>query len=159
MIRTFRPGEEAYIAQSHYEFYNKEHQFDLSFKQFVQDGVEQFVKQYDSGKDGLWFVEVDGRIKGSIAISHVTASEAQLRWYFVEPDIAGRGYGRKLLEKAIWFCTDMRYERITLWTNSKLTRARGLYAEYGFRIVESQEQFLSNQMLVTERWVKELPAE
>jgi len=159
MIRTFKPGEEAYIAQSHYEYYKKEHRFDLSFKHFVQEGVEQFVKQYDSGKDGLWFVEVDGRIQGSIAISHVTASEAQLRWYFVEPDIAGRGYGRKLLEKAIRFCVDKRYERITLWTNSRLIRARALYAQYGFRIVESQEQFLSNQMLVTERWVKEFPAE
>lgn len=44
-------------------------------------------------------------------------------------------------------------------TASKLFRARTLYAEYGFRIAESQEQFLSNQMLVTERWVKEVPAE
>ncbi|MFC6233011.1 GNAT family N-acetyltransferase [Paenibacillus allorhizosphaerae] len=126
----------------------------MSFKQFVQDGVEQFVNHFDSDKDCLWLVEVDGQIKGSIAISHITTSQAQLRWYFVEPDLTGRGYGTKLLEKAIQFCIDKHYESITLWTNSKLSRARALYAKYGFQIVESGEQFLSNQMLVTERWLR-----
>ncbi len=36
MIRSFVQGEEPYIIQSHYAYYNKEHQFDLSFKQFIQ---------------------------------------------------------------------------------------------------------------------------
>ncbi|WP_051251154.1 GNAT family N-acetyltransferase [Paenibacillus harenae] len=156
MIRTFVFGEEEYIIQSHYSYYNKEHNFDLSFKKFIREGVEQFIENFNKEKDNLWFVEVNQRLKGSIAISHMNDSEAQLRWYLVEPELTGQGYGKKLLEKAINFCIEKKYETITLWTNNKLTRARELYSKYGFNIIDNKEQFLSNQLLVTECWHKDL---
>lgn len=83
-------------------------------------------------------------------------SEAQLRWYLVEHDLNGQGYGKKLMETAINSCIEKQYETIILWTNNKLTRARELYARYGFNIINKKEQFLSNQILVTECWLKDL---
>lgn len=156
MIRSFRLGEELYIVQSHYAYYNKEYQFDLSFKQFLQDGVEQFIQHYDEAKDHLWVVEVDGQLKGSIAIRHASGTDANLRWYLIDQELKGQGYGKQLLETAIRFCRDKNYETITLWTNNKLIRARQLYSQYGFELVEEKEQFLSNQVLVTECLVKQL---
>ncbi len=100
----------------------------------------------------MWLVEMDKELKGSIAISHMNDSEAQLRWFLVESDLNGKGYGKKLLETAINFCIEKQYETIILWTNDKLTRARELYSRYGFNIIDKQEQFLSNQLLVTECW-------
>jgi N-acetylglutamate synthase-like GNAT family acetyltransferase len=152
MIRSFQFGEEEYLIKSHYSYYSIEHNFDLSFKKFITEGVEQFIKNFNKEKDNLWLVEMNNELKGSIAISHMNDSEAQLRWFLVESDLNGKGYGKKLLETAINFCIEKQYETIILWTNDKLTRARELYSRYGFNIIDKQEQFLSNQLLVTECW-------
>lgn len=62
-------GEKEYIIQSHY--YNKNHNFDLSFKKFIKEGVEQFIENFNKETDNLWIVEVDQQLKGSIVISQM----------------------------------------------------------------------------------------
>ncbi|MFD0589041.1 GNAT family N-acetyltransferase [Paenibacillus sp. GCM10027627] len=156
IIRPFRLGEERYVIESHYDFYRREHQYDLSFKRFVEEGVRQFVLSFEPGNDQLWVIEKGERLKGSIAIQRIAAAEARLRWFLIDPELAGQGYGKRLLELATLFCRDSGCETIVLETGSKLVRARELYSKSGFVLLESKEQILSNQLLVTEHWRKDL---
>jgi N-acetylglutamate synthase-like GNAT family acetyltransferase len=150
MIRSFNRGEEEYIIHSHYNFYNREYNFDLTFKEYIEQGVTSFIKNFDEEKDNIWVIEENGQLKGTIAISHITQEQAQLRWYLLDNKIMGQGYGKQLLLTAINFCKEKNYESIILWTNNRLTQARRLYNRFGFILIESKEQYLSNQLLVTE---------
>lgn len=156
MIRPYRPGDEEYVISSHDEIYRKEYQFDSSFREFISATMQAFLDRFDPEKEQLWIVEVEGEPKGSIGITRQTDETAQLRWFLIEPEARGQRYGKQLLETAIQFCREKKYETISLVTNSKLDAARALYEKYGFSIVETTQQLRSNQLLIEERWEKRL---
>ena len=71
----------------------------------------------------------DGSGKGLFIVS---GANTQLRWLLLEPEIRGRGIGRWLVEEALDFSRDMRYESIVLWTAESLPIAEKLYRSVGF---------------------------
>ena len=152
MIRSFKLDDIEYVIHSHYEIYRKEYNFDLSFKEYIVDTVGNFLKKFDSSKENLWILEINQQPKGSIGIVKVDETSAQLRWFLIEPDVRGRGFGSELVQTAIDFCREKRYKTIFLWTNSELTTARRIYEKYGFKITETKRKKLSNQDLIEERW-------
>lgn len=42
MIRTYQPDDKDYIVNSHYELYNNEFGYDLTFKDFIEQSVNGF---------------------------------------------------------------------------------------------------------------------
>jgi GNAT superfamily N-acetyltransferase len=110
------------------------------------------LKNFDSSKENLWILEINQQPKGSIGIVKVDETSAQLRWFLIEPDVRGRGFGNRLVQTAIDFCRDKKYKTIFLWTNSELIAARRIYKKYGFKITETKRKKLSNQDLIEERW-------
>ncbi|WP_199425812.1 GNAT family N-acetyltransferase [Thermaerobacillus caldiproteolyticus] len=152
MIRRFKPEDAEYIINSHYKIYNKEYNYDLSFKEFIKKGLNNFIERSDTTKEEIWILEINGVPKGSIGITMVDENVAQLRWFLVEPDLRGSGFGSKLIQKAIDFCREKAYKTILLWTNNDFKAARNLYKKFGFRLTETRIQTLSNQILTEERW-------
>ncbi len=75
-------------------------------------------------------------IVGSIAVVESSPEEAQLRWLLLTPELRGKGVGRKLIEKAIFFAKESHYKYIFLWTTTDLEDAARLYEAAGFRVVE-----------------------
>jgi GNAT superfamily N-acetyltransferase len=151
MIRTFRLEDADYIINSHYEIYNREYQYDLSFRDFIAESVKGFIKRSDS-KENIWILEIEGKQRGSISIKKVNDKIAQLGLFLVEPSLRGSGYGKQLLQKAIDFCKEKGYQTIILWTNSELKSARRIYEKNGFQLKETRIQTLSNKELIEERW-------
>jgi GNAT superfamily N-acetyltransferase len=151
MIRTFRLEDADYIINSHYEIYNREYQYDLSFRDFIAESVKGFIKRSDS-KENIWILEIEGKQRGSISIKKVNDKIAQLGLFLVEPSLRGSGYGKQLLQKAIDFCKENGYQTIILWTNSELKSARRIYEKNGFQLKETRIQTLSNKELIEERW-------
>lgn len=152
MIRSFHLEDTDYIIRSHYEIYNKEYHYDLSFKEFIENTLNEFIKRADRSKENIWILEMDDEPKGSIGITKVNEHVAQLRLFLVDPGVRGAGYGGQLIQKAIDFCREANYKTIILWTNSELKAARHLYEKYGFRLIETRIQTLSGQDLTEERW-------
>jgi len=152
MIRNFRLEDINYIINSHYEIYNQEYDYDLSFKEFIANSLEDFIKRSDYLKENIWIAEINGEPKGSICITKFDESTAQIRLFIVDPKQRGTGIGKQLIEKSIDFCKLVNYKTITLWTNSDLKAARSLYENYGFKLMETKKVILSNQNLIEERW-------
>lgn len=152
MLRPFKLEDANYIINSHYEIYNKEYNYDLSFKKFIDDSLHQFINESDKLKEKIWILEVDNKPKGSIGITKVNENIAQLRLFLVDPCLRGSGFGNDLLKEAINFCREVNYGKIILWTNSDLSAARYLYEKYGFELKESRIVTLSNQELTEELW-------
>lgn len=141
-----------YIIEAHVRIYHLEYQFDESFNRFITDAVYSFRENMNGLNEMVFILELEGRPKGSIGITRLNDDTAQLRWFLLEKEARGRGWGRKLIEEALRFAEAKQYKTISLWTNQRLTAARSLYKRHGFSIVESKVEILSNQEMIEERW-------
>jgi GNAT superfamily N-acetyltransferase len=130
------PGDLGRLIELHGVLYATEYGLDHTFEAYVAEGVGQFGRGYELGRDRLWLAELDGRLVGTIAIARREGGEAQLRWFLLHPDARGRGLGRRLVEDAVAFCREASCRSIFLWTVDPLTTAARLYASVGFRKTE-----------------------
>ncbi|KYG28120.1 GNAT family N-acetyltransferase [Alkalihalobacillus trypoxylicola] len=151
MIRNYRLSDKDYIVKSHYELYNQEFGYDLSFRDFVESKVNGFIKRSDSN-EMIFILEIDKKNSGSVSINKLNETTAQLGLFLVEPNARGTGFGRKLIETSINFCKEKGYKNIYLWTNSELQSARRIYEKFGFVLKESETKILSNKEVTEERW-------
>ena len=134
----YYPGVVGKITELHAVYYSEHWGFDVTFETQVGRELSEFLRDFDSQRDGFWAALVDRRFVGSVAIDGTLAASegARLRWFIVEPSFQGEGIGRLLLGQAVDFCRDVSYSRVFLWTFKGLEPARRLYEEAGFRLSE-----------------------
>jgi len=152
-FRTHRPGDIGYLSYQHSLFYSREYGFDITFDSYVAGAMVKFIDDYDENKERLWIVENEEKILGSIAI--VKGDEngvAQLRWFLLEPEVHGKGVGKKLMNDAVSFCREKGYRKIILWTFSDLKAARALYERHGFEINKIVKHKIWGQDIEEEKW-------
>ena len=152
MIRNFNENDKDYIIDSHYKIYNKEYNYDLSFKEYVSNSVNQYIKKANNSLENIWILDIDGCPKGSISIKSVSEDVAQLGLFLVDPSLRGTGLGKQLVQTAVDFCKERNYKKVVLWTNRELIAARRIYENKGFRLIETRNQILSNKELIEEQW-------
>jgi GNAT superfamily N-acetyltransferase len=131
------PGCIGRIAQLHAHYYSVANGFGVAFEAKVARELAEFCQNYQAGRDGMWLVQRNGQIEGSIVIdgSHASTSGAHLRWFITTEAIRGQGLGSQLLAKAVEFVQVCGYRKTFLWTFSGLDAARHLYESQGFRLV------------------------
>lgn len=109
--------------------YTPQYDFDLN------DPKKHYIK---SG--GMFYVlEIDGKIVGTIAVIKKDNTAELKRWY-VDKDFQGKGYGSKLLDKAILFCIENGINKIEFETSKKFTKAHLLYKKRGFKTVREDDR-------------------
>jgi len=150
-----RPGDLGTLVQLHGTIYAQEYGFDATFEAYVAGPLVQFVLSR-SARDQLWVAEQTGRVVGCIAIVGATATEAQLRWFLVDPSARGLGLGKRLLAEAVAFCEACGYESVFLWTVSALTAAARLYRSAGFDKVEEKPGRRWGVEVIEERYLRRL---
>jgi GNAT superfamily N-acetyltransferase len=150
--RELKPGDLGYLIYLHGSLYAKENKYDQTFEAYVAHGLVEFVKAFNPYRDRIWLAEVEGRIVGSIAIVRSTKLEAQLRWYLVHPDYRGKGLGKILIQEALNFCKDRKYNSVFLWTTSELTTAANIYTQAGFKKKEVKSHNVWGKFLAEEKY-------
>ena len=83
---------------------------------------------------------MNGRVEGSVVIDGIHAENkgAHLRWLIISDALRGKGVGRKLINRAIYFCKNKGYKKVYLWTFEGLNAARHLYENEGFKLIKQQ---------------------
>lgn len=145
------PGDTGSIVYLHGILYAKEYGFDHTFEAYVAGPLSEFIHSRADGQR-IWLVEEEGKVKGSIAIVRYTRREAQLRWLLLHPDIRGRGIGRYLVEEAVRFCREWRYEKVFLWTVKTLKAAATLYKSEGFKMSAEKTTEIWGTLVTEERY-------
>lgn len=152
-IRHFQEQDIAYVIDRQLSLYESERQFTTEiWKNYLTQGVIAFVEKFDPEKDCMLILECDGNASGCIAITHTENNVAQLRYFFLEPELRGLGAGTKLLNAALEFCRQKKYSHVFLWTVSAQESARILYKKAGFTITETSENDNWGTPVLEEKW-------
>lgn len=156
-IRPYQKDDIKYVIDRQLSLYEAERHFTTDiWKDYLTKGVIALVEKFDAKKDCMFILECDGSPSGCVAITHTKDDMAQLRYFFLEPELRGLGVGTALLNKALDFCRQKKYPHVFLWTVSAQESARILYKKAGFELTETSENEDWGIPVVEERWDLEL---
>ncbi len=156
-IRSFRETDLNFVISRQLTLYASEYGFTSDiWKTYLTCGVQDFIRQFDRERDCMYILENNTVPCGCIAITSVGDDTAQLRFYFIEPEMRGKGAGHRLIDLALYFCKEKEYRHVFLWTFSTLLAARHLYADRRFRITDTHVNNEWGDPVLEERWELEL---
>jgi DNA-binding MarR family transcriptional regulator/GNAT superfamily N-acetyltransferase len=155
-LREPRPGDMGWVVQSHGALYAREYGFDSSFEGLVAEIAAKFLSSFDASRERCWIADIEGNQVGSIFLVRHSDDVAKLRLLLVDPAGRGQRLGHRLVAECIGFAKACGYRRITLWTQSILLAARGIYQQAGFKLVTTEPHRSFGQDLVGETWELEL---
>ncbi|MDR3601003.1 MAG: bifunctional helix-turn-helix transcriptional regulator/GNAT family N-acetyltransferase [Desulfosporosinus sp.] len=143
-----RPGDMGYLIHLHGWIYAEECGYNHIFEGYVCKTIADFFENYSSQKDRLWFAEVNGKMIGAIAIVEHSARQAQFRWFILHPAFRGIGLGKTLLNEAMKYCKEQRYQQVFLETTEDQKTAIKMYKKAGFRKVAEHDNKVWGKKLV-----------
>ena len=152
VLRTHRPGDMGWVTAEHGRQYAEQFGWDISFEGMVAEIVARFLANYDASCERCWIAEVDGKSIGSVFLVKQSPEIAKLRLLIVHPSAQGLGAGKMLVGECIAFARACGYRKITLWTQSMLAAARGIYQNAGFALVSTEPHHSFGHDLVGETW-------
>ncbi len=156
LLRSHRPGDIGWVISRHGAIYAQEFGWDISFEALVAEIAGKFLTSYDPAREHCWIAEVAGEPVGSVFLVKASDEVAKLRLLIVEKKARGLGVGRALTEQCIRFARESGYREITLWTQSMLLAARGIYQAAGFRLTREEPHHSFGVDLVGETWEMKL---
>jgi len=156
MLRSHRVGDMGWVISKQAAAYAADYNWDISYEALVAEICAQFIKNYDAAREHCWIAEVDGEPVGSIFLVKATDEIAKLRLLQVEKKARGLGVGRALVEQCLQGARERGYSRMTLWTQSILVAARGIYQSAGFKLVATEPHRSFGQDLIGETWERDL---
>jgi DNA-binding MarR family transcriptional regulator/GNAT superfamily N-acetyltransferase len=156
LLRSHRVGDMGWVISSQASAYAEEYGWDISYEALVAEICAQFIRNYDASREHCWIAEAGGEPVGSIFLVKGSDEVAKLRLLLVEKKARGLGVGRALVEQCIHAAREKGYRKMTLWTQSILVAARGIYQQVGFRRVAEEKHHSFGVDLVGETWEMKL---
>jgi DNA-binding MarR family transcriptional regulator/GNAT superfamily N-acetyltransferase len=152
LLRSHRVGDMGWVISSQASAYAEDYGWDISYEALVAEICAQFIRNYDASREHCWIAEVGGEPVGSIFLVKGSDEVAKLRLLLVEKKARGLGVGRALVDQCLRSAREKGYRKMTLWTQSILIAARGIYQQVGFRRVAEEKHHSFGVDLVGETW-------
>jgi GNAT superfamily N-acetyltransferase len=148
------PGALATLCAMQTRYYAHDWGFDHRYEAVVSAGIAEFLPRYNPKRDLILLALRRGEIAGGIVIDGggEGSQSARLRWYIVSKELRGTGVGRILIQKAMEFVRERKYENVFLTTFHGLDPARRLYEKAGFLLVEESEKSTWGKAVMQQRF-------
>jgi DNA-binding MarR family transcriptional regulator/N-acetylglutamate synthase-like GNAT family acetyltransferase len=151
-LRTHRPGDMGWVISAHGALYAQEYGWNEDFEALVAEIGVQFIRKFNPETERCWIAEMDGEPVGSVFLVQQSKTVAKLRLLIIDPKARGFGLGKRLVGECISHARKLGYRKLTLWTQSTLLAARGVYKAAGFRLVTTEPHRSFGVDLVGEYW-------
>ncbi|MCA0961900.1 GNAT family N-acetyltransferase [Salipiger bermudensis] len=155
-ITVYTAADHDWLVEAHGRLYAAENGFDASFPIVVDAALQNFETSHDPSCERGWVLRDGARRLGSIFCVREETSTARLRLFLLEPEMRGRGQGRRLLETCMGFARGHGYRRTVLATHESHRAACALYARTGFACTRSTPVRSYGQDLVEQVWERPL---
>jgi GNAT superfamily N-acetyltransferase len=133
--RSLRPGDAEAIGELHRRVYVPEYGMNEVFVQRVAEGVEEAVARgWPRAGGGVWIVELEGVVRGALALTDEGDGRGRLRWFVLEEALRGRGLGRQLVDELLATARSQGMRRLELETFGALSTAAVIYRSVGFTL-------------------------
>lgn len=152
LLRPHQPGDLGWVVHCQAILYAEEYGWDGTYEALAAEIVAQFIKNYDPKRERAWIAEKDGERVGAVFVAKQSDEVAKLRLLHVEREARGLGIGKRLVEECIRFARQAGYQSMTLWTQSILQAARGIYKQAGFELVREEKHHSFGKDLTGETW-------
>jgi DNA-binding MarR family transcriptional regulator/GNAT superfamily N-acetyltransferase len=152
VLRPHQPGDMGWVTSAHGAIYAQEYGWDITFEALVAKITAEFIENFDQRRERCWIAELDGERVGSVFVVAKSDEIAKLRLLILDKRARGLGLGRRLVEECLRFAKTAGYSSMTLWTQSILTAARGIYERAGFRLVAQEPHHSFGVDLIGETW-------
>ena len=152
VLRPHRPGDMGWVVSAHAALYAQEYGWDITFEALVARVAAEFIENFDEKKEHCWIAEMDGERVGSAFVVKKTDAIAKLRLLIIDPKARGLGLGKRLVDECLTFARGAGYTSMTLWTQSNLYAARGIYTRAGFKLTAEEKNHSFGVDLVSETW-------
>ncbi|MGI9452145.1 MAG: GNAT family N-acetyltransferase [Geminicoccaceae bacterium] len=148
------------IVELHARYYSELVGFGAAFESKVAGGLAEFVPRLERPGNAIWHLDDDGSIAGSLAIDGegLGGGAAHLRWFLIDAEIRGAGFGQALMDEALAFCDDRDVQKIQLSTFKGLDAARHLYERNGFTLINEQPGDQWGAMVQEQTFLRERPS-
>jgi DNA-binding MarR family transcriptional regulator/GNAT superfamily N-acetyltransferase len=156
LLRSHRVGDMGWVVSRQAIAYAEEYGWDIDYEALVAEICAEFIRNYDPAYEHCWIAEAGGEPLGSVFLVKASDDVAKLRLLLVEKKARGLGVGRALVEQCIRSAREKGFKKMTLWTQSILVAARGIYQQAGFRRVGEEKHHSFGVDLVGETWEMEL---
>ncbi len=107
------------------------------------------IKELYINQGGLFFVAKDGeKVVGCAGVRRISGDLAELRRVYLYPEYRGFGVGGMLVERALNFCREKKYNKVVLDTTERNKAARALFTRFGFIVVkqDGEKMFLEMKL-------------
>lgn len=106
--------------------------YSLAIQSFAAE-MQSLPGRYEAPGGEILLARQDGVAAGAIAFYPLNGPIAELKRFYVMPDMAGKGIGNALFAAILSTAKSRGYTHVRLDTLTGMTHARRLYARYGFR--------------------------
>jgi RimJ/RimL family protein N-acetyltransferase len=139
--RSLREGDVEAIVALHDRIYRAEYERNDAFVAAVSASITAAAAAgWPLAGGGVWLVERDGAIVGSLGLTDEGAGVGQIRWVVIAPELRGQGLMRTMLNEAIKTARADGMTRLVLDTYSALTAAAHVYTSTGFTVVSERDR-------------------
>ena len=152
ILRTHQPGDMGWVTSAHGALYAQEYGWNVTFEALVAKITAAFIENFDARRERCWIAELDGERVGSVFVVRKNDDVAKLRLLIVDPRARGLQLGTRLVEECLRFAKAAGYSSMTLWTQSNLTAARGIYQRAGFKLTAQEPHRSFGVDLIGETW-------
>ena len=137
----YMPGAIGRVVEMHGSYYGRHWHFGAQFESLVAAEFGAFTAALPHPRARAWFAVREGVVVGTVSLDarEERPEGGQLRWFIVDPSVAGGGVGSALLALALKFAAQIEVASVFLHTFAGLSGAHRVYERAGFTLTSETE--------------------